>query len=94
MAHFEKIQRDQSNFVWTSHRLLVEMTENTHWYWDASRDHHGTTAGKLTLDNPGSNLSQTFITKFANDAQWTKASTFPKKVVEARQAYKARSNLR
>ena len=93
MAHFEKIQRDTSNFVWTSHGLLVEMTENTHWYWDASRDSHGTTVGKLTLDNPRESLSDKFITKYADEAQWTKASTFPARVVKARQTYKARPNL-
>jgi hypothetical protein len=94
MVHFKKIQRDTSNFVYTSHGLLVEMTENTHWFWDASRDHHGTTLGKLTLENTRQHLSSSFMTKFADEAQWTRASTFPTRVVEARQTYKERPNLR
>jgi hypothetical protein len=83
----QKVQRDTSNFVWNSHGLLVELIENTHWYWDASADSHGSTIGKLAIDYPKEKLNPTFMMKFADEAQWTRVSTIPKRVVDASQTY-------
>jgi hypothetical protein len=69
--------------VWTSHNLIVELNDQTFWYWNAPKDAHGTTQNMLALTNP--KKYQRFIThsKYKDQAQWTRVFVMPHAVVEA-----------
>lgn len=75
------IARDESNFVWASHGLLVEMAHNTLWFWDSKNDHHGTTLNSLMLAK--SSLTPKARRDNASLAQWTRVYTIPERVQKA-----------
>ena len=80
-VEFQQIKRDQSNFVWASHSLVVEMAENVFWFWNAPVDKHGTTMNNLALKHPDSYKS--YITKEPDRAQWTRVSVMTHAVMTA-----------
>ena len=71
----------ESNFFYSSHKLIVELAEGAMWGWDAQRDHHGTSVNSVSL-RKGVNWP-----RLARDdpdaAQWTLVSVFPKAVTNA-----------
>jgi hypothetical protein len=67
--------------VWCSHSLVVELAENSFWFWDASTDKHGTTMNSLALFHPKSYKS--YITKEPEMAQWTQVSVMTHAVMAA-----------
>ena len=44
-----QINKNESNFVYYSHRLLVELAEGAMWIWKAMEDYHGTSVNSLAL---------------------------------------------
>jgi hypothetical protein len=77
----EQIPRNESNFVYASHSLLLEMAQNMFWFWRAQEDEHGTTMNSLALKHPRS------FAKYAHHAgdrgQWTRAEVLPHSVVQS-----------
>ena len=71
----------ESNFFYSSHKLILELAEGAIWFWDAQRDYHGTSVNSVSL-RKGVNWP-----KLAHDdpdaAQWTLVSVFPRAVVNA-----------
>ena len=71
----------ESNFFYSSHKLIIELAEGAMWIWDAKTDYHGTSVNALSL-NKNTNWQ-----KLAKDdpsaAQWTLVSVFPKAVTNA-----------
>ena len=80
-VEFWQIKRDESNFVWCSHALVVELAENAFWFWNAPADKHGTTMNHLALHHPKSYKS--YITKEPDRGQWTRASVMTHAVMAA-----------
>jgi hypothetical protein len=78
---FQQVKRHESNFVWCSHSLVLELAENAIWFWDAPADKHGTTMNSLALHHPKSYKS--FITKEPERAQWTRACVMTHAVMAA-----------
>lgn len=75
---------NESNFVWTSHKLIVEMKKNMFWYWDTSSDSHETTHSKLTLMKDDWRLH---ARDSPNTGQWTRVITMPSAVVASVNVY-------
>ena len=69
---------DESNFVWTSHRLIVEMKKNMFWFWNAPVDMHGTTHSRLSLEQEN---WKAYAVKYPEAGQWTRVMTIPHTVV-------------
>jgi hypothetical protein len=65
---------DESNFVWTSHKLVVEMKENMMWFWDAAVDAHGTTHSALSMRKENWKL---YARDYPDHGQWTRVLTIP-----------------
>ncbi len=59
----------------SSHKIVMELTEGAHWYWDMMHDHHGTTMNKTILSNNG-RISQ-FASNHPDEAQWMYVTTLP-----------------
>lgn len=78
-----QIPRNESNFVWGSHRLLVEMHNNQYWFWNAPEDHHGTTMNSLALKYPKKYKNFMKTDGYKHWAQWTRVSVLPSAVVSA-----------
>ena len=80
-----KVQRNESNFVWTSHSLIVELNHHSWWFWNAPEDAHGTTMNNLALKHPTS--YKTYIGKenVKERAQWTRTFVIPHAVSTAHQ---------
>ena len=71
----------ESNFFYSSHKLILELAEGATWFWDAQKDYHGTSVNSVSL-RKGVNWP-----RLARDdpdaAQWTLVSVFPRAVVNA-----------
>jgi hypothetical protein len=76
------LDRNSSNFVWISHRVLVEMADNMHWFWMAAKDKHGTTVSCEGMMDPP-NVTAKFIQENPGFAQHTVASVLPMAVIKA-----------
>jgi hypothetical protein len=73
--HILQIQREESNFVYGDYKLIVELSHDAHWFWDATKDAHGTTSNKLAMSKP--DRWKKYIAGQPNAAQWTCAQTIP-----------------
>lgn len=69
---------DESNFVWSSHKLIVEMQKNMFWFWNAPVDMHGTTHSRLSLEQENWKV---YAAKYPDAGQWTRVMTMPHAVV-------------
>jgi hypothetical protein len=80
---YVQIPRNESNFVWTSHNLVVELDHMTYWFWNAPKDAHGTTQNALSLRHPKS--YKKYINKPGQKerAQWTRVFVIPTAVGDA-----------
>lgn len=76
----EQIPTDESNFVYVSHKLIVEMRQNMLWFWDASKDSHGTTHCHLSSSET---KWKEFATSDEDSGQWTRVMTMPHAVATA-----------
>ncbi|KAF9521914.1 hypothetical protein CPB83DRAFT_840876 [Crepidotus variabilis] len=81
-ARPESMPRKSSNFFWASHNLLVELSSNAYWFWNASEDEHGTTINHLLMKE-NALMDKVHLRKHAGDHQATRASVLPKRVVDA-----------
>jgi len=82
-VHFE-VKRHEKNFYWSSHRLIVELKEQAHWFWDASKDEHGTTIGSDDIkDEKHKPPTSAFVRDHLEDAQLTRVSVLPKAVASS-----------
>jgi hypothetical protein len=71
--------------MWTGYKLIVELEEDSFWFWQAAKDMHGTTMNSIAARHKRSHESY-FRDKSAKDrAQWTRAMTLPRAVVHASQ---------
>jgi hypothetical protein len=61
--------------------LVVELSEDAHWFWNAQKDWHGTTANKLILANP--TRWKQIVKNDPERGQWTNVQTIPARVAEA-----------
>jgi hypothetical protein len=68
---------DESNFVWTSHKLVVEMKENMMWFWNAVVEAHGTTHSALSMRKENWKL---YARDYPDHGQWTRVMTIPQAV--------------
>lgn len=75
------LQRHESNFVYTSHALVIELADQGHWFWNASDDAHGSTLNDLALRHPETCRPATI--REDNTAQWTRVLVMPRRVVAA-----------
>ena len=71
----------ESNFIYASYKLLVELAEGALWVWNAQDDYHGTTANSLKLQKPSS--WGKYAEKNPDVAQWTLVSVLPRAVTGA-----------
>ena len=71
----------ESNFFYSSHKLILELAEGATWFWDAQKDYHGMSVNSVSL-RKGVNWP-----RLARDdpdaAQWTLVSVFPRAVINA-----------
>ena len=58
------------------------MAENMFWFWDAAKDHHGTTVSYDAMSKP-QKITGAFIKKNPEYGQWTRVSVLPKAVKRA-----------
>lgn len=49
MVWLLKVPCTESNFVWTDYKLIVELTEVSHWYWNVPHDLHDATMNVVNL---------------------------------------------
>ena len=74
----------KKNFYWSSHRLILELEEQAHWFWDASNDEHGTTIGSNDINGEICVLpTSAFVRDHIEDAQLTWVSVLPKAVASS-----------
>jgi hypothetical protein len=76
-----QVTRKESNFVYGDFKLIVELSHDCHWFWNAFEDAHGSTSNWLAMTNPSN--WQSHIKSHPDDAQWTYAQTIPKAVADA-----------
>ena len=76
-----QVERHKSNFVYGDYKLIVELSDDAHWFWRATEDVHGTTSNRLAMDRP--ERWKDCIIQRQNGAQWTFAQTIPKAVADA-----------
>ena len=62
-------------------KLIVELSYDAHWFWNAFEDAHGSTSNKLAMRNP--KRWKGCIKSHPEDAQWTYAQTIPQAVAAA-----------
>ena len=72
-----QVKRNESNFVWASHGLVVELAENAYWFWNAPKDAHGTTMNSIALGHPDKYGAFFKQDKGEEAAQWTRALVMP-----------------
>jgi len=60
---------------------VVELAENTFWFWNAPKDEHGTTMNDLALRHPKSYKG--YISTEPDRAQWTRVSVMTHAVMAA-----------
>jgi len=77
-----EVHRRESNFVWGNHQVILELNENSHWFWRANIDAHGTTTNKAVMQHPRKWKTLEFLNK-EDVAQWTRVNTIPKAVADA-----------
>ena len=71
----------ESNFFYSSHKLIIELAEGAMWIWDAAKDCHGTSANSVSLRGETNWLR--LARGDPDAAQWTLVSVFPKAVTNA-----------
>lgn len=81
-----QILRHESNFMWAEFKLVLELAQDSFWFWDACKHAHGTTMNHIAMHHRQSH-EKYFRVKDARDAaQWTRVLTLPEAV--------GKSNLR
>ncbi|KAF8053701.1 hypothetical protein FPV67DRAFT_1462010, partial [Lyophyllum atratum] len=75
MRRSAQMKRSESNFVWSSHGVVIEMAERLFWFWDAPNDSHGTTTNDLALSHPANYGA--YIKSAPDRAQWTRVHRSP-----------------
>lgn len=78
-----QVTRHESNFVYTSHGLVIELADQTYWFWNSPDDAHGSTLNHLALTHPGSYHRYVTLETADNRAQWTRVLVMPRSVVAA-----------
>jgi hypothetical protein len=78
-----QVKRHESNFVFTSHALIIELAEQAYWFWNAPEDAHGSTLNDLALQHPRSYHGYVTLETADNRAQWTRVQVMPHRVVAA-----------
>src|SRR5688572_29093808 len=78
-----QIPRDESNFVFVSHGLIVELEHMAWWFWNAPEHHHGTTQNTLGLLYPDTYQKFMTLPEYNQLAQWTRAFVMPRAVTDA-----------
>lgn len=86
------MKRDESNFVYFSHRLIVELAVGVLWLWRAKEDHHGTTVNAMALSHRHIKNWANLARDNVNAAQWTVASVLPHAVAAAAAKTQANRN--
>ncbi|KAF8074472.1 hypothetical protein FPV67DRAFT_1445537 [Lyophyllum atratum] len=81
MRRSAQMKRSESNFVWSSHGVVIEMAERLFWFWDAPNDSHGTTTNDLALSHPANYGA--YIKSAPDRAQWTRVTVLPSAVLAA-----------
>jgi hypothetical protein len=76
------VHRDESNFVFGNHKVILQLNQGSHWFWRANIDMHGTTTNKVAMQHPCKWKTPEFLEN-ADIAQWTHVNTIPKAVVGA-----------
>lgn len=76
-----QVKRDESNFVYASWKLIVELEDQAHWIWDARSDLHGTTLNRLCASQPGS--WKRYAHKHPDKGQWSRANVITKAATAA-----------
>ena len=62
--------------------MIMELNENSHWFWRANKVSHGTTTNKIAMQHPGKWKMGKLVEK-EESAMWTRANTIPKAVADA-----------
>ncbi|KAJ3529133.1 hypothetical protein NMY22_g9125 [Coprinellus aureogranulatus] len=65
------LDRFTSNFVLTSHGVVIELAPNAFWFWRARDHEHGTTVNKDLITDPKLRYTKGYIQKNPDGAQWT-----------------------
>jgi hypothetical protein len=78
-----QIPRNESNFVWTSHNLIVELDHMAYWFWNAPEDAHGTTQNSMALKHPLRYSGFILDPQYKDKAQWTRVFVIPTAVAAA-----------
>lgn len=76
-----QVTRKESNFVYGDYKLIVELSHDARWFWDAKEDAHGTTSNNVAMSKP-KRWKDCIVSK-PDMAQWTYAQTIPKAVANA-----------
>jgi len=82
LALMNQVHRRESNFVLGNHWVILELNEDSHWFWRANVDAHGTTTNQIAMQHPKKWKAPNFLDK-EDVAQWTRANTIPKAVADA-----------
>jgi hypothetical protein len=67
--------------VYSDYQLIVELSHDSHWFWNAANDAHGTTSNNLAMSKP--DKWRDYITGKPDAAQWSYVQTIPKAVANA-----------
>lgn len=78
-----QVKRHESNFVYASHGLVVELADQAYWFWNAPDDAHGSTLNQLALRHPRSYRGYVKLEQADTRAQWTRVLVMPHTVVAA-----------
>jgi hypothetical protein len=65
--------------------MILELLEDTFWFWNAPEDFHGTSMCALTLKHPDN--YQSYAKSHPKKAQWARVMTMPHRVVAAHQRH-------
>ena len=84
------MNNNESNFIYFSHRIIVELSEGSVWFWKSKEDHHGTSTNAMSMKHRSIKNWARLARDNPNGAQWTLVSVFPQAVVQA--AIKAEAN--
>jgi hypothetical protein len=71
-----------NNFFFASHGVILELRNNTMWFWEGFEP-HGTTVSTNTLASPAANYTRAAIRNQQMEGQWTRVSVLPKAVAQA-----------
>ena len=80
---WSQVNSKESNFVYYSHRLLVELAEGAMWIWKAMEDYHGTTVNSVALKNRKTQNWSNLARNNTNTAQWTMVSVLTTALMNA-----------